>query len=302
MKKGLKYNFLAVIILLQATILSLSIATSNQPIKAENTAENQEKSTIAVADVIDTPIDVKQKEEPVVAEPVKKEETKPVAKQPAKQQTTKPKAEQPAKQPTEPVKQEQPQQPQPVTNVKGVEVGSISISNSNFKKDLVKDDTTYYFLNNSLSGVYDQIGVPFIDFRNDFNGRKTIIYAHSSKTLNAPFNYLQNYHNNKGFFDAHRYIYINYGGRNYTYEIFSVYISIAESDYDDGLEYYNVMKYSNENWERRIQEYKSYSEYDTGVQVSGNDKILILQTCSMDNNVYQKHYRANQLIMAKLIN
>ena len=299
MKKGLKYIFLAVIILLQATILSLSIATINQPIKAENTAENLEKNTIAVADVIDTPIDVKQKEETVVAEHVKIEETKPVAKQPAKQQTTKTETEQPkVQQPTEPVKQEQ---PQPVTNVKGVEVGSISISNSNFKKDLVKDDTTYYFLNNSLSGVHDQIGVPFIDFRNDFNGHKTIIYAHSSKTLNAPFNYLQNYHNNKGFYDAHRYIYVNYGSHSYTYEIFSVYISVAESDYDEGLEYYNVMRYSDEAWAQRIQEYKSYSEYDTGVSVSGSDKILILQTCSMDNNYYQKHYRANQLIMAKLV-
>ena len=61
------------------------------------------------------------------------------------------------------------------------------------------------------------------------------------------------------------------------------------------------MKYSESNWQKRIQEYKSYSEYDTGVQVSGSDKILILQTCSMDSNYAGKHYRANQLIMGKLI-
>lgn len=290
MKKGLKYHLFAILILLQATIFSLSIATNNQPTYAE---ANVEKNVVAVVneEIEEIPF-VKEKGEIVVEQPIV-EQPKPVAKS---------KVEQPKKQ-EEPKTTEQPA-PAPVeqvTNVKGVEIGSISISNSNFQKDLVKDDTSYFFLNNSLAGVKDNIGVPFIDFRNDFTGRKTIIYAHSSKTLNAPFNYLQNYHNNKGFYDAHRYIYVNYGGHSYTYEIFSVYISVAESDYDEGLEYYNVMRYSDEAWAQRIQEYKSYSEYDTGVSVSGSDKILILQTCSMDNNYYQKHYRANQLIMAKLV-
>ena len=188
-----------------------------------------------------------------------------------------------------------------VKNVKNVPVGTISISNSNFSKYLVKDDGSYYFLNNSLSGKHDNIGVPFMDSRVGFNDRKMIIYAHSSKTLNTPFNYLQNYHNNKSFYQSHKYITVNYQGKTYKYEIFSVYISVAESEEDEGLEYFHRMSYSDSEWEETIQKYKNKSEYNTGVNVSGKDKILILQTCSMDNNYYHKHYRANQLVMGKLI-
>ena len=50
-----------------------------------------------------------------------------------------------------------------------------------------------------------------------------------------------------------------------------------------------------------IQKYKNNSEYDTGVSVSSNDKILILQTCSMDPNYYEQYYRYNLLIMGKLV-
>ena len=183
----------------------------------------------------------------------------------------------------------------------GNEVGSISISGSNFKKDLVSDDGSYYYLDHTLAGKLNNRGVPFIDYRNDFTGRKTIIYSHSAKDGSAPFNYLQNYNGNQSFYNSHKYIYINYGGKEYTYLIFSAYISVANDDYDDGLEYYRVMNYSDSEWAQKIQEYKNNSDYDTGVEVSANDKILILQTCSMDSRYYKKYYRYNQLVMAKLI-
>ncbi len=188
-----------------------------------------------------------------------------------------------------------------VSNVKNVPVGTISVSNSDFEKYLVPDDGSYYFLNHSLSGKNDNIGVPFMDFRATLNSRKMIVYSHSSKTRNAPFNYFQKYHNNKSFFQKHKYIIINYQGKTYKYEIFSVYIAVAESEEDEGLEYFHRMSYSDAEWAHTIQEYKNNSEYDTGVSVSGSDKILIIQTCSMDNNYYHKHYRANQLVMGKLV-
>ena len=188
-----------------------------------------------------------------------------------------------------------------VENNENKYMGSISISNSSFKKDIMMDDGSYYYLNHNLSGKYDGVGMPIIDFRTNFTGRKTILYAHSAKNGRSPFNYLQNYHNNKSFFNSHRYIYVTYGGKTYKYEIFSVYVSLANDDYDEGLEYFRVMSYSDSKWDERIRWYKSNSEYDTGVNVSGKDKILILQTCSMDDNYYHKYYRANLLVMGKLI-
>lgn len=182
-----------------------------------------------------------------------------------------------------------------------VGANNIQIAGS-LSRNLMKDETgENFYLNHNIYGNYDGIGVPYIDFRTDFNTRKTIIYAHSSTTGNGPFQPLQNYHNNKGYYDGHRYIVVNYNGVQYTYEIFSVYVSLADSEESEGLEYFHRIYYDDLEWGNRIQWYKNNSEYDTGVSVSASDKILILQTCSMDSNYYQRYYRYNLVIMGKLI-
>ena len=202
----------------------------------------------------------------------------------------------PEQQPEPAVVQEPVQQSTPV--IKG---NSITIPGSLYNI-LMKDETgEHFYLNHDIYGNYNGIGVPYIDFRTDFNTRKTIIYSHSSPNGNGPFQPLQNYHNNKGYYDGHRYIVVNYNGVQYTYEIFSVYVSLADSEESEGLEYFHNIYYSDEEWGNRIQWYKNNSEYDTGVSVSSSDKILILQTCSMDPNYYQRYYRYNLVIMGKLI-
>ena len=190
---------------------------------------------------------------------------------------------------------------QPAPVLPNVGANNIQIAGS-LSRNLMKDETgENFYLNHNINGVYDGIGVPYIDFRTDFNTRKTIIYSHSSPNGNGPFQPLQNYHNNKGYYDGHRYIVVNYNGVQYTYEIFSVYVSLADSEESEGLEYFHNIYYSDEEWGNRIQWYKNNSEYDTGVSVSSSDKILILQTCSMDSNYYQRYYRYNLVIMGKLI-
>lgn len=169
-------------------------------------------------------------------------------------------------------------------------------------KPLMKDYSgDNFYLNHNIYGEYDGLGVPYIDFRTDFNTRKTIIYSHSSTMGNGPFQVLQNYHNNQWFFENNRYITIEYEGNTYTYEIFSVYVSVANDANDEGLEYFYRMNYSDSDWENRLQWYKNNSEYDTGVSVSGSDRIIILQTCSMDPQYYEQYYRYNLLVMGKLI-
>ncbi len=171
-----------------------------------------------------------------------------------------------------------------------------------YENVLMKDvNGDHFYLNHGLDGNYNGIGVPYIDSRNDFTGRKTILYAHSSVNGNGPFQVLQNYHNNPNFYYQHPIIVISYQGVTYTYQIFSVYISIADNEESEGLEFYHRMNYNDDDWEETINWYKNNSEYDTGVLVNRNDKILILQTCSMDPNYYAKYYRYNQLTMAKLI-
>ncbi len=182
--------------------------------------------------------------------------------------------------------------------IEGNRIQISNILNNNLMKDT---DGSNIYLDHNMYGVYDGRGVPYIDFRTSLSGRKTIVYAHSSTSGNGPFQALQNYHNNKGFYDANRYITIYYEGNTYTYEIFSVYVSLADSEESEGLEYFHNIYYNDNDWAETIQKYKNNSEYDTGVSVSGNDQIIILQTCSMDPNYYEQYYRYNLLIMGKLV-
>ena len=166
---------------------------------------------------------------------------------------------------------------------------------------LMDDDGTYYYLNHNIDGKYDEIGIPIVDVRTNFETRKTIVYAHSTLAGNGPFQALQNYDRNKDFYDNHKYISIRYNGKDYKYEIFSVFLSLAEDDNSPELEYFYNTLYVDSEWEDIIHYYKDKSQYDTGVAVNKSDKILILQTCSMDPNYYEKYYRYNLLIFAKKI-
>lgn len=192
-------------------------------------------------------------------------------------------------------------QPQPAY-IEPVAIVGDSIEVAGIQRHLMKDSNgEHFYLNHNLNGDYDGIGVPYVDFRHDFTGRKTIIYSHSSTNGNGPFQALQNYHNNPGFYWNNRTITIHYQGNTYQYLIFSVYVSTADSEESEGLEYFHTNYYSDSEWAETIQKYRSRSEYDTGVSVDGNDQILILQTCSMDPNYYARYYRYNLLVMGKLI-
>ncbi len=188
-------------------------------------------------------------------------------------------------------------------NISNEEPSGNRIIIGNILNSPLMTDTTgeNFYLNHNIYGNYDGIGVPYTDFRTDFTTRKTIIYAHSTTMGNGPFQALQNYHNNPSFYENNKYITINYNGTTYIYEIFSVYVSVAEDEYSEGLEYFYNINYRDDKWAETIEKYKSNSEYDTGVSVSSTDKILILQTCSMDPNYYEKYYRYNLLVMAKLV-
>lgn len=70
------------------------------------------------------------------------------------------------------------------------------------------------------------------------------------------------------------------------YEIFSVYVE--PTDYS----YMNINFNSEEEYLNHLKKLKSKSMYDTGVEVTKDDEILILQTCSThkDYHNYQKKY------------
>ena len=90
----------------------------------------------------------------------------------------------------------------------------------------------------------------------------------------------------KDYYDNHKYVDLTTSTTKKRYEIFSVYVE--PTDYS----YMNINFNSEEEYLNHLKKLKSKSMYDTGVEVTKDDEILILQTCSThkDYHNYQKKY------------
>ena len=136
------------------------------------------------------------------------------------------------------------------------------------------DNTRYY--RDDRDGETQDWGETFIDYRCDpskLSEQMTnfIIYGHNTETDNR-FTPLLNYKRQE-FYNTHKYIELaTVDGLN-TYEIFSVYSTDTDFYYID-TEFASMSEYGD-----FLDDIKSKSRYDTGVEVSTADSILTLSTC-----------------------
>jgi sortase B len=140
-----------------------------------------------------------------------------------------------------------------------------------------------YYLNHNYKKKYDNKGSIVLDYRNKLTDRKVLIYGHSGKEKELPFLKLNNYIK-KDYWEKHNMInlYTMKGIRKY--KIYSSYIET--SDYD----YVNLKSFNGLSWEEHINKLKNKSLYDTGIKLEKNDNIIILQTCSMNDEGFQRYH------------
>jgi sortase B len=136
-----------------------------------------------------------------------------------------------------------------------------------------------------------------MDYRIDLNySNKILIYGHSAinKSLNlVPFNELEEYYS-KDYYDIHKYIILELDSGVRTYEIFSVYIETSD------FSYLELNFSSNDTWYNHLLSLKNNSIYETNVDITPYDEILILQTCSNSKD-YSNYPEKYLLIVAKRI-
>lgn len=173
--------------------------------------------------------------------------------------------------------------------------GILTIENTSFNEIVVQSTDNDYYLNHTISHESNWRGQTFIDFRVDINNsKKLIIYGHSATNHDIPFNIFENYYN-EDYYKEHRYMYLQTDNSKKIYEIFSVYVEVED------WSYYNKMNYIDENdYYNHILSMKNNSWYDTGVNISKDDEILIIQTCSNHPN-YAKYENKFLLVIAKRV-
>lgn len=152
-------------------------------------------------------------------------------------------------------------------------VGNIKITGTNIDQKLLQGTDNEYYLNHNNKKQEDINGSVFIDYRNNFDDKKILIYGHNGRVLKTvPFHDLEKFIEPE-FLRVNNNIEIVLNGKVNNYKIFSVMIVLA------GNNTHMKLKFDDTSWSEHLAWLKNNSLYDTSVDVSTNDYIIVLQTC-----------------------
>ncbi len=136
------------------------------------------------------------------------------------------------------------------------------------------DNETY--LHADLNKEYSKAGTLFVDQKNqpDFSDGNTIVYGHNMKN-GSMFGKLKKYKKD-GFYEDNQYFTIYTNEAAMRYHIFAYY------DTDETDSYYFTSYEGEEALGNLFSEFQRKSSYDTGVEVTPEDKTVTLSTCSAE--------------------
>ena len=150
------------------------------------------------------------------------------------------------------------------------------VDGTNVNYPVVQTKDNDYYLNHDITGDLKSSGWVFMDYRNDkLNDDNTIIYGHNLPNKTS-FGSLNNLFTKKWYNSSNHYIEVLYDNNKYTYEVFSVYEIKPEV-------YYLQNNFYKKEYEEFLNTIKSRSIYDFNVDLTTDDKIITLSTCTSDN-------------------
>lgn len=164
--------------------------------------------------------------------------------------------------------------------------GISEIVNADYIVPVLQGKDNDYYLNHDAYGKHNYMGSIYLDYRvNIDSSKKLLIYGHNSSNIDMPFKILEEFYD-KDYYDNHKYVDLTTSTTKKRYEIFSVYVE--PTDYS----YMNINFNNDDEYFDHLEKLKSKSMYDTGINISKDDEILILQTCSTNKDYrnYQKKY------------
>lgn len=158
--------------------------------------------------------------------------------------------------------------------------GILEINNTDYIVPILQSDDNDYYLNHTPDNKKHYMGSIYLDFRVDIDSsKKLLIYGHNSSNIDMPFKILENYYD-ENFYKEHKYVELTTSTQKKKYEVFSVYVETSDFDY------MNINFNNDEEYLTHITKLKNKSMYDTKVELTSADEILILQTCSTHKDYY----------------
>lgn len=165
-------------------------------------------------------------------------------------------------------------------NNKIYKIGTLEITDTDFKKTLVQTNNNSFFLSHDINGNLSNIGSVFLDYRNQIEDKKLLIYGHNSKTIKeAPFHFLENYLDFDFGMNYNKLV-LKTTNKIYYYQLFTVIIV------NDDLQHINL-NWSIDGYKKHFAWLKEKSIFNYNIDISDNDSIIIFQTCYYQpNNSY----------------
>lgn len=159
-----------------------------------------------------------------------------------------------------------------------------------FESDSLKDSINYpiahgtdneYYLKHTVNFEENSAGSIFIEAlnRTDFSDMNTFVYGHNMK--NGSMFGLLRYYKEASYYAGNEFFWVYTPQGNYRYKIFSCYEPHAES------ETYTWWSDPCDEYTEYLKKVKSYSKYDTGVNVKPTDHIVTLSTCTSRGSDYR---------------
>lgn len=158
-------------------------------------------------------------------------------------------------------------------------IGWIKIEDTHINYPVMQSSTPNFYLRKNFNKEYSDYGTPYISELCDADkSDNLIIYAHNMKN-HQMFGDLGKY-KSKDFYNSHKYILFDTLNHQGTYEIISVFKTMA-----DAFDYQNYADFADEEqFNTFMDKCKSLSLYDTDTNSAYGDRLITLSTCEYSQN------------------
>ena len=155
-------------------------------------------------------------------------------------------------------------------------VAYLKVNNTKIDYVVVKGSDNKYYLKHNLYKEYNRAGWIFMDYHNKLDGKDKNIVIYGHNTMDGTmFGTLRNVVKKEWYENPDNHIIkLMLEDEVYIYQVFSTY-SIKVEDY-----YINTIFKDNSEFNKFVNTLKKRSVYNYGVEVSGDDSILTLSTCT----------------------
>ena len=168
-------------------------------------------------------------------------------------------------------------------------VGWIYSPNTVISYPVVKGVDNDFYLYHTFDGTPNASGSIFMDAvcDTDLSQSNTILYGHHMNN-GSMFASIADY-KQAGYLEAHPVLYYYTPDRTYLLEVFCMFVTGPDSDV------YTFNFTSPEEFERYLESWRSRSNFDTDVEVTGEDHIMTLSTCTYE------YEDARYVVMCKIV-